>query len=222
MTANIYSSNITTTEKSDYTNSPESSIINESFVNKLKKHLTTHRINDINKHFKLDNYLTTVDEILGFDFGDSTSINKIKKSIEINFSNFRFMLDLVLNEANIYKDPSFTIISDITGKLYINSDHPDKDAIEKILNEIPDIEQTYKLISTHTVMLEEGRQHMEFSKAYTINPYDAIRKFNYLFEFSYLFNKEPSAAFSIIINQNNYTAKLKTTYNGEIITNQLN
>lgn len=82
---------------------------------------------------------------------DRVSAMDIRASIKQDLDNFRSMLGIALDEAGLSKDLSFEIKCDTAGKIYMNSDHPEKNRIEVILNETPSLSNTLNRISSFIV-----------------------------------------------------------------------
>ncbi len=143
--------------------------------------------------------------ILGIDVEDhSMSVMDIQRSVKQDLESFSNMLGVALDEAGISRTPNFEIKWDATGKLYIDSDHPDKESIEKILNETPNICNTFKRMSSNSSMIAAIQRAEKFNKEYALDPKAAVQKY------SYLFDSEPCDAFSVFVSEDECKPSLNT------------
>lgn len=140
--------------------------------------------------------------ILGFDTGNVITGDDLNKSIKRDFSGFSTMLNTALSEAGISKDPSFEVKMSSSGRLYIDSDHPDKEAIEKILNDTRNIRDTFSRMSANSSLVAALKRGAAFNDAYNIDPESAVQRY------SYLFNEKPCDIFSIFVSEDEYRPSL--------------
>jgi hypothetical protein len=70
---------------------------------------------------------------------------------------------------------------DSEGKIRVANDHPDKEKIEKILAENPEIRNKFAQVSAVGHLLEAVEEHMEFAEEYARNPEAALEKYAHLF-----------------------------------------
>ncbi len=82
--------------------------------------------------------------LLGEDCGQNIALGDINATVKRDLSEFKGMLDQALEAAGIDKDPSFEVKLGASGRLYIDSEHPDKETIAKILNETRNIRDTFR------------------------------------------------------------------------------
>lgn len=179
--------------------------INDEFVSMLREQFDNDDIADpvqASKGVKIKKIGANI--ILGFDVeGDSIRIEDLEKSVMQDFSSFTAMFDIALEKSGISKDPAFEVKSNVAGELYIDSEHPDKDEIEKILNEVPNIRDTYMRMSSNSSLLAAGKRAVEFDKAYEVDPESAMQKYSYLFDGS-----SPCDIFSIFVSDEEYKPNL--------------
>jgi hypothetical protein len=69
-----------------------------------------------------------------------------------------------------------------TGDIIVKADHPDKDKIEAIFKENPDLGNEYKKITSMLEIVEAGKEASAFQSAYSKNPKQAVLQYAYLFD----------------------------------------
>ena len=229
------STSISTTFTENYTpaatdtkNPQSSKEIDESFIEMLTNHFNNDNIKDAHDQGRktIQNGKLATAAIFGFSEETTEAIEKNNKAItlkdlawavENDMSNFQAMFDEALNKAGIPKTPAFEIVSDSSGKLSITSDHPDKEKIEKILNEVPNIKQTYERVAANSLFIEEGKAYLKFLKSQELDPQSAIRQFTPIFE------EIKSSIFSIFVDEDGYSRKMTSQETGEnLITETIN
>ncbi|WP_419778438.1 hypothetical protein [Maridesulfovibrio sp.] len=63
----------------------------------------------------------------------------------------------------------------------VKGDHPDKDKIEQLFQDDPDLSNDFRGISALSSLVEAGKEYLEFAKAYEKDPYEAVARFGHLF-----------------------------------------
>ena len=147
---------------------------------------------------------STLLELMGGEMKDGVLTIDFASTLKQDLQSISYMIDDALEEAGISKDPSFEINYSSSGELYIDQNHPNKEAIEKILNDIPNIRDTYARMSSNASIFAAFERHQEFSKAYEIDPQSAVQKY------SHLFNSESCDVFSIFVSEDGYKPSFKS------------
>ncbi len=193
----------------------ENVAVDDSFIEMLTEKFLNDDIPDAYQ----DQYGKPLGELskvmLGVETGDVITLDDLNASIKRDFSGFKGMLDQALEAAGIAKDPSFEVNMGGSGRLYIDSEHPDKEAIEKILNETRNIRDTFARMSANSSLLAAGKRAVAFNKAYELDPESAVR------QYSYLFNEKPCDIFSIFVGEDGYKPSL-TSYGEKMELDVLN
>lgn len=127
-----------------------------------------------------------------------------REQVAADFSSFQQMLDEALNEAQISKNPAFEVSADASGKLHISGDHPDREAIEEILNGIPNIRDTYTRMSSKASTVAQIERYIRFNNAYARDPEAALKQYGDISD------SEPCDVFSIFVSDNEYAARLES------------
>jgi hypothetical protein len=73
------------------------------------------------------------------------------------------------------------LTTDYNGQIRVANDHSDKEKIEKILAENPEIRNKYAKVSSMGSFIKAAEQHVEFAKEYARNPQAVVEKYAHLF-----------------------------------------
>ncbi|UCZ55781.1 hypothetical protein LGV61_08595 [Desulfurispirillum indicum] len=76
----------------------------------------------------------------------------------------------------------FELTTDPSGNVRVSGEHPDKDAIEKLFRENPDLSNSFRKLSSLQTLIAKAKQAQEFQDAYRKNPTEALNRFAWLFE----------------------------------------
>jgi hypothetical protein len=68
-----------------------------------------------------------------------------------------------------------------TGETIVTNNHPDKEKIDQIFREHPEMSNNFKRISNMLEMAELGKESTKFQQAYRQNPQQAVEQYGYLF-----------------------------------------
>lgn len=70
----------------------------------------------------------------------------------------------------------------VDGRVVVAGDHPDREAIEKLLNADPELANQLRQIAAAFDMLRAADEHQEFAAAYAQDPARAVAQFSHLFD----------------------------------------
>ncbi len=181
--------------------------VNDEFIKYLTDKFSNDEVRDVHqsRNRQALSRVGDTQALFGVEsVNNEVQLTDIQESMEQDLQSIQYMLDLALNEAGINKNPSFNINSSESGILYIDSEHPDKESIEKILNENPNIRETYKRVSMNSSLIASCKRQKVFNTAYEIDPISAVRKFDYLFE------NNPCDVFTIFVSEDCYRPNLNS------------
>lgn len=120
---------------------------------------------------------------LGGALGDCTiSIKDIQEEGARRWAEFQDNYQSLLDEYGISSEPPFGLILDGQGQLNLIGEHPQSYEIKKMLAENPELAQEYNAVTAIGQFLSAAKESIEFQKAYAQDPYEALRRFAYLFE----------------------------------------
>ncbi len=188
-------------------NTKKNTEVNDDFINYLTDKFSNDDVRDVHqsRNRQLFSKVGDTQALLGADSVDGEiHLFDIQESMEQDLQSIQYMLDFALDEAGISKEPSFNTKTNESGLLYIDSEHPNKESIEKILNENPNIRETYKRISMNSSLIASCKRQKTFNAAYEIDPIRAVRKFDYLFE------NNPCDVFTIFVSEDCYRPNLNS------------
>ncbi len=141
--------------------------------------------------------------------------DSINKKIKEDYTSFRDTLDKALAAKGITKDPVFEVFADSNGDLYIGSDHPNKDKIEKILNETDEIKEAFFSISENASVAAAMQRLYDFShiistdsqyaigSQYAIDPHSVPEQYKSIYG-----TEEPEETLSIKVSENWYLPRM--------------
>lgn len=120
---------------------------------------------------------------LGGKLGDCTmSIKDIQEEGARRWAEFQDNYQSLLDEYGISSEPPFGLILDGQARLNLIGEHPQSYEIKKMLAENPELAQEYNAVTAIGQFLSAAKESIEFQKAYAQDPYEALRRFAYLFE----------------------------------------
>ncbi len=97
-------------------------------------------------------------------------------------SEFQTEFNQLANEQGIDRSQTFTLTSDAMGKVRVVGDHPDKEQIEAIFEENPQLANQFRGISALSSLLQASEEALSFQEAYAKDPYAAVAQYSHLFD----------------------------------------
>ncbi|NDV22970.1 hypothetical protein [Desulfovibrio sp. JC022] len=113
--------------------------------------------------------------------GQSISLDDLKTGLETSTKKFQDKVDILFLENNISTDPPVELTTDSSGNVRVQGDHPQKEKIEQLFQDTPDLANDFRGISSLNSLVEAGEEYLEFAKAYEKNPYEAVAKYGHIF-----------------------------------------
>lgn len=98
---------------------------------------------------------------------------------------FQKHLDRFIRSENISTRPPIELSIASDGKVRVQSDHPDKEKIEKHINENFELRNLYAGISSSRDLLAMAEESIRFQKRYAVDPQAAVAEFAHLFSGNY-------------------------------------
>jgi hypothetical protein len=95
---------------------------------------------------------------------------------------FSDKITALLKKNGISTDEPFDLGVGTDGSVYVKGDNPQKEEIEAIFSDDPDLSNLYRHITANEEIMAAGQNHINFSEAYAINPQRALMQYSYLFD----------------------------------------
>lgn len=140
----------------------------------------------IGKHLSALLGFPTLEELskmssIGTPTSNVIQIEDIRKAYEESFADLKEKLGDLLEEAGVDRSTVAELRVDSTGKIVVTNDHPDKETIEQIFEDNPELANQFRGLSGLFSLLEAADSQSDFAAAYERNPYAAIAEFSELF-----------------------------------------
>jgi len=113
--------------------------------------------------------------------GKSISLDDLKTGLETSTKKFQDKVDILFLENDISTDPPVELTTDSSGNVRVQGDHPQKEKIEQLFQDNPDLANDFRGVSSLNSLVEAGEEYLEFAKAYEKNPYEAVAKYSHIF-----------------------------------------
>ncbi|MFW5499903.1 MULTISPECIES: hypothetical protein [unclassified Maridesulfovibrio] len=132
--------------------------------------------------------------------GQSISLDDLKTGLETSTEKFQDDVNVLFLQNDISTDPPVELTTDSSGNVRVMGDHPQKDEIEQLFQDNPDLANDFRGVSSLNSLVEAGEEYLEFAKAYEKKPYEAVAKY------SHIFSGMDIEEFSMIIGGNDSVA----------------
>jgi hypothetical protein len=125
----------------------------------------------------------------------SISLEEIEEGLERKRTELTGNINALFQKNDISATPPVELTSDGAGNIRVKGDHPDKEKIERLFADNPDLANDFRCASAQASLVKAGKEHLEFAKEYAKNPEAAVGKYGSLFsalkndEFSLLFGE---------------------------------
>lgn len=123
-------------------------------------------------------------DLLGFDphVTGSISIDDLYEHGMDSLNKFNDKLNQLMNEHGIDTDISVDLKSAYgTGDVIVTSDHPDKEKIERLFKDDPELRNEFTRIKSALQIVQSAKDAIPFQEAYRQNPVQAVSQYSYLF-----------------------------------------
>jgi hypothetical protein len=124
------------------------------------------------------------EQIFGFQpkVNGVISLKELREHGTRQLQEFNRDLRSMLRENGIDTSLPIELVSEFgTGDTIVKNDHPDKEKIDQLFKENPELSNDFKRISSMLELAEIGEQTSKFHEAYSQNPQQAVAQYAYLF-----------------------------------------
>ncbi|WP_147819233.1 hypothetical protein [Salidesulfovibrio onnuriiensis] len=120
---------------------------------------------------------------LGVDYtpGKAVTLVDLENGLERKQAELKDNVTALFLENGISTTPPVELTSDEEGHIRVKGDHPDKEKIEKLFEDNPDLGNDFRAVSALSSLVKAARESVEFSKEYEKNPAAAVAKYSHLF-----------------------------------------
>lgn len=144
------------------------------------------------------------------DFGDRNNDgvitgDELKEMFNVDMESFTKQFKAELKERGISSVNTFDLFTDSSGRVKIKGENKDKQEIEKIFQDNPEIENLFRKLDSTATLISHMDEHLEFARLYEKNPSLAVSKF------SHFFNGRNKTEFIMNFNNSDFTHKVKKT-----------
>lgn len=128
--------------------------------------------------------MNLVTKLFGVEVGEdgSISIGEIRAAYAEKFQQFTSKLNRLLEQHGIDRSCEAILRSDGTGAIHVANDHPDREKIEAIFQDNPELANEFRGLSATASFLRAADEHQKFSAAYERDPRAAVEQFSHLFD----------------------------------------
>ncbi|HAS89241.1 MAG TPA: hypothetical protein DCS48_08035, partial [Desulfovibrio sp.] len=113
--------------------------------------------------------------------GQSISLDDLKTGLENSTKKFQDAVSVLFLENNISIDPPVELVADHSGNVRVKGDHPQKEKIEQLFQDNPDLANDFIGISGLDNLVEAGEEYLKFAKAYAKDPQKAVAQYGHIF-----------------------------------------
>lgn len=134
---------------------------------------------------------------MGVDYtpGKCVSLSDIRTGLERRTEAFESRASELFLENSISLDPPAELTTDGSGNVRVKGDHPQKEEIEQLFADNPDLANEFRGLSAQSSLVEAAAEYEEFAKLYEQDPYAAVARY------AHLFNGLPKEEFSLVVGE---------------------
>jgi len=121
---------------------------------------------------------------LGVEYtpGKAITLDDLEAGLERKSAELRDKVSSLFLENGISTEPPVELTSDSEGNVRVKGDHLDKDKIEQLFADNPDLANDFRGVSGLSSLVQGGKEYVEFAKAYDVDPQAAVAKYGHLFD----------------------------------------
>lgn len=112
----------------------------------------------------------------------SISLEDLEAGLKKKTTEFQDRVNTLFLENGISTDPPVELTSDSEGNIRVKGDHPDKEKIEQLFEDNPELANDFRGISGLSSLVKAGKEYVEFAKEYEKDPQAAVAKYSHLFD----------------------------------------
>lgn len=109
-------------------------------------------------------------------------LEDIRSNYAERFEQFSQKLNGLLKKAGIDRGCESILRSDGEGKIRVSNNHPEREKIEALFEDNPDLANEFRGLSGTASFLRAADEHLKFAAAYAKNPEAALQLFSHLFD----------------------------------------
>ncbi|WP_022851833.1 hypothetical protein [Limisalsivibrio acetivorans] len=114
--------------------------------------------------------------------GKAITLESIADRTKLLESVFKETLGDILKDRGIDTSTPFELRTGRNGGVTVTGEHPQKDQINKIFEDYPDLENLFRGISSNHHLMAAAEASEQFRNDYAVNPVSAVMKHSYLFD----------------------------------------
>ncbi|BBD09449.1 hypothetical protein [Desulfovibrio ferrophilus] len=141
---------------------------------------------------------------LGVEYtpGEGVSLDALEAGLNKSQDKLKSDIGALFIQYGISTTPPVELTSDGEGKIRVKGDHPQKDQIEQLFANRPELANDFRKVSGLSSLVEAGKEYLEFAEAYAKDAYAAVA------QYSHLFNNMESESFSMIFGEDEEQAEV--------------
>lgn len=127
------------------------------------------------------------------------TLDDIKNELSRSSAQLTDNVNQLFLSNDISLDPPVELTTDGEGNVRVKGDHPDKEKIEQLFADNPELSNDFRGVSAMSSFSKAAEEYLEFAKEYDKDPYAAVTKFGHMFDglkdepFSMLFGAKEKA-----------------------------
>jgi len=121
---------------------------------------------------------------LGVDYspGSSVSLADLEAGLERKQERLESDIATKFLENGISLSPEVELTTDGAGRVRVQGDHPQKQRIEALFEDNPELANDFRAVSGLSSLVEAGKEYVDFAAMYEKDPYGAVAKYGHLFD----------------------------------------
>lgn len=158
------------------------SFVNRSGQNRQAFSVPTEQIQPVNDSNRKTQGKSLLDEpLFKHRHGNTITLDDLKAEARDSKAAFQTQFMKALTDVGIDASQPIILESDAQGKVRVANNVPNKAAIEKILQDSPELTNEYHRADANASIIAAAEKAKTFQKAYAQNPQAAVTQYSYLF-----------------------------------------
>ena len=112
----------------------------------------------------------------------SVHVEDVRAAAKQQLGDFQSRFQELLTELGIDDSAEIRLQTDATGRVRVVGDHPQKEQIEQLFVDHPEMRDQFVHITASLDLVRAADEHMAFSRAYAEDPKAAVEQFSHLFD----------------------------------------
>lgn len=126
----------------------------------------------------------------------SITLEDLEAELEQVLAEMQGKTTALFLENDISLDPPVELTTDSNGAVRVVGDHPDKEKIEQLFEDNPELANEMRRAGGLSSLIEAGKEHLAFASEYREDPYAAVAKYGDL-----LFDNMPEEPWSMVVGE---------------------